>query len=41
VLELLELARAVLTARLEEDRALLQAPAPGDGAAHRSTTDRT
>ncbi len=40
VLELLELARAVLTTRLEEDRALLHARAPGDGAADRSTTDR-
>jgi DNA-binding transcriptional ArsR family regulator len=41
VIELLELARAVLTARLEEDRALLHARAPGDAAADGSTTDRT
>ena len=40
VLDLLELARAVLTARLEEDRAMLAARAPGATGPQRATTDR-
>ena len=39
VLDLLELARAVLTARLEEDRAMLAARASGATGPQRGTTD--
>ena len=41
VLELLELARAVLRARLEEDSALLHARAPGDVVPRPGRLDRT